>query len=54
MKNKLAAFALLIVAVILGLWLLKVAIRIALLVVLVLGAAFLFTAVRDRIGGPRA
>ena len=54
MKSRLVTIAVVILAVIIGLWLLKVAIRIAVLVVLVLGGAFLFYAVKDRIGGPRA
>jgi len=54
MKNGAIGVIVLILAVVVLFWVLKIAFKLALLAAVVVGAAALFYAVRNRIGGPRA
>ena len=54
MKNGAMGIVVLILAVVVLFWVLKIAFKLALLAVVAVGAVALFYAVRNRIGGPRA
>ena len=54
MRNGLVAFAAIILGIVILFWVLKVAVKLALLAVVAVAAVAAFYAVRNRIGGPRA
>jgi len=54
MKNAAIGFIVVVLVIMAVFWLLKLAFKLALIAVVVVGAVALFYGVKDRIGGPRA
>lgn len=54
MKGRLAGIAVAILVIVVLFWLLKIALKLAFIAAIAVGAVALFYAVRKRIGGPRA